>query len=141
MIAYLDTSAVLPLLVDEPGSEVCRDVWLTATVLTSSRLLYVEATAALVRAARMSRLSPAAYKDSLAALDELWRQIDVIAVDDVLVLDAAALARVHGLRGYDAVHCASGLQVSGPDTVAVSGDRELLAAWRASGLDVVDTLA
>jgi uncharacterized protein len=140
VIAYLDTSAVIPLLVEEPGSAVCRDIWFAATTLTTSRLLYVEATAALARAARMGRLDSPAYEDSLAGLDGLWRQLDVIAVDEPLVREAAGLARTHGLRGYDAVHCASGLQVSGPDAVAVSGDQELLAAWRASGLPTVDTL-
>ncbi|TQN42043.1 PIN domain-containing protein [Blastococcus colisei] len=79
--------------------------------------------------------------DSLGALDELWTRLDVIAVDEPLVRRAAELARAHGLRGYDAVHCASGVEVNGPDTVAVAGDRALLDAWRVSGLDVIDTLA
>ncbi len=45
----------------------------------------------------------------------------------------------HGLRGYDAVHCAAALWVAGPDLVAATGDPELLSAWRDDGLSVVDT--
>jgi predicted nucleic acid-binding protein len=141
VIAYLDTTAVLPLLVDEPASALCRQVWSTADSVTTSRLLYVEAAAALARAARLGRLEPSAHEQALAALETLWLQFDVLAVDEDLVQRAATLARTRGLRGYDAVHCASALEVDGPTVVAVSGDRVLLEAWRASGIDVIDTTA
>ena len=141
MIAYLDTSAVLPLLIDEPASILCRQVWSTAHSVTTTRLLYVEAAAALARAARLGRLDPSEHERSLAGLDTLWLQFDVLAVDDELVRSAATLATTRGLRGYDAVHCASALEVNGPTVVAVSGDRVLLEAWRASGVDVIDTTA
>jgi uncharacterized protein len=52
---------------------------------------------------------------------------------------SSAAAHRHGLRGYDAVHCAAALAVTEDDVVAASGDRDLLAAWRADGLAVVDT--
>ncbi len=139
MIAYLDTSAVVPLLVEEPGSEVCLRVFLQADSVATVRLTFAEASAALARASRLGRLTADAHAGALAQLESVWTQLDVVNVDDELVRAAGALARAHALRGHDAVHCAAALRVGSATTVAVAGDRELLAAWQAEGLHVLDT--
>jgi uncharacterized protein len=142
VIAYFDTSAVVPLLVDdEPGAAVCRRVWELAESVVTTRLLYVEAAAALARAGRMGRLTVAAHDTALDGLDEVWMQFDVVEVTDVLIRRAATLARDQQLRGFDAVHCAAGLSVAVPGTLALTGDRDLLAAWCAHDLETVDTRA
>jgi predicted nucleic acid-binding protein len=65
-------------------------------------------------------------------------EIDVIEVDDGLVRVAADLAHRFGLRVYDAVHCAAAALLDGPDLVAASGDKRLLAAWRELGVATFD---
>jgi uncharacterized protein with PIN domain len=57
VIGYVDTSAFVPLLINEPTSEACRRFWDDADVVVSSRLLYVETAAALAQARRMGRLT------------------------------------------------------------------------------------
>lgn len=57
MIAYFDTSALIPLLIEEPRSPRAGRVWDVAEHVTSVRLIYTEARAALARAARLGRLS------------------------------------------------------------------------------------
>ena len=48
MIAYFDTSAVVPLLVeDEAGSEICLRVFLQAETVATVRLTFAEVCAAL----------------------------------------------------------------------------------------------
>ena len=141
MIAYLDTSAIVPLLIEEESSPLCRRLWEAADAVACSRLGYVEAAAALARATHLGRMDSAQETESLDRLELVWAELAVLPVDDPLVRDAAALARTHALRGYDAVHCAAALRVAGGDTVAVTGDRDLLAAWRSEGLQVVDTRA
>jgi uncharacterized protein len=142
LIAYFDTSAVVPLLVDdEPGLDACRRVWTLAESLIASRLVFVETAAALAQAARLGRLTAAAHARALAGLEHVWVQFEIIEIGDDLIRRAAMLAHAHALRGFDAVHCAAALTVSGPSTVAVSGDRTLLSAWRANGVAVIDTLA
>ena len=42
MIAYFDTSAVVPLLVEEPGSEVCLRVFLQADSVATIRMTSAE---------------------------------------------------------------------------------------------------
>lgn len=57
MIVYLDTSALVKLYVDEPGTqEVAR--WIQrATAVSTSRVSYVEARAAFARRYRERALS------------------------------------------------------------------------------------
>jgi predicted nucleic acid-binding protein len=142
VIAYFDTSAIIPLFVDdEPGAETALAVWLRAESVVTARILFAEAAAALARAARLGRLEPEALDVALAELDSVWAQLDIIEIDDSLVRTAGSLARTHSLRGYDAVHCAAALRLADPTTVALAGDQTLLAAWRAEGLQVVDIRA
>lgn len=138
MIGYIDTSAFVPLLVNEPTSPACRRFWDDADVIVSSRLLYVEAAAALAQAQRMGRLTEAEYLDCRRRLDEMWSQVDVIDVDEQSVLRAAEVAHRCGLRGYDAVHCAAAHDLDDDDVVAASGDQRLLAAWCELGVATFD---
>lgn len=72
-------------------------------------------------------------------LDEMWRDAFVVEVNADLMYAAAACARAYGLRGFDAIHCASAMIVGGVDVPAVSGDQRLLDAWLRGGLAVADT--
>ncbi|MCY3952950.1 MAG: type II toxin-antitoxin system VapC family toxin [bacterium] len=136
MIVYFDTSAIIPLIIDEPGSPLCERFWNDATQAVSSRLLYVEARAALARAQRLGRLSLDDSAASVESLDEIASEIASVEVTEGLVRTAGRLAEEEGLRGYDAVHLAAALAVAGTDTVFISGDRELLAAAARLGLAV-----
>lgn len=138
MIGYLDTSAFVPLLVAEPGSGWCRRFWDDADDVVTCRLTFVESAAALAQAARGGRMAPAKHMTSLDELDRLWREVDVIDIDEALSRRAAALAARFALRGYDAVHCAAAEQLADPDLVAASGDRKLLAAWSGLGIATYD---
>lgn len=141
MIAYVDTSAVVPLLIIEGATPVCQQLWEDADVVLSSRLLYVEAAAALARARRADRLTGARHRRSMEELVRVCGDLDVIEVDQQVVERAAALTARLGLRGYDAVHCASAEAVNDADLVAAAGDRQLLDAWRRLGVATVDVNA
>jgi uncharacterized protein len=139
VIAYFDTSALIPLLVEEPGSVRAGRVWDVADHVTSVRLIYTEARAALAQAARLERLALADLTTALDALDGLYEQLDLVEVDDLLVRRAGELAQHHALRGYDAIHLAAADRVRHDTTVMVAGDRELCAAAGALGLAVAST--
>lgn len=138
MIVYLDTSAFVPLLVAEPTSAGCRRLWDEADEVVTSRLLFVEAAAALAQARRLDRLTVRAHRAARQRLDELWSQMSVAEIDQALVESAAGLADRFELRGYDAVHCASAQQLNDHDVVAATGDRRLLHAWTELGLATYD---
>jgi predicted nucleic acid-binding protein len=139
MICYFDTSAFVPLLVCEPGTDIAARLWGEADRVVSSRLLYVETAAALAQAERLGKVSRSAHRIALTQLDTLYAGLDVMAVTDRVVASAATLARRLALRGYDAVHCAAAQLLASPDLVVASGDQKVLSACRALGLAISDT--
>lgn len=139
MIAYFDTSAIIPLIVEEPGSAVCERLWAEADRVLSVRLLYAEARAALAQAHRMGRLDAAQLRAAVTELGILAEDLDHVEVDADLVHAAGQLAEDHALRGYDAVHLAAALRLAADDLVLVTGDRDLASAGDAVGLNVAPT--
>src|SRR5665811_519632 len=102
MIAYFDTSAFVPLIVEEPTSVACRNQWAGAMSVCSTRLLYVEAVAALSAAARAGRFGESELTGSIARAAQLWSDVDVIELGEEVMLAAGEVARRFKLRGYDA---------------------------------------
>jgi predicted nucleic acid-binding protein len=141
VIVYLDTSAIVPLLVVEPASENCRQLWESADAVVTCRLSYVETAAALAHALRLGRITATAHTQALQALEQLWAELVIVEFDTELMHTAADRATRFALRGYDAVHCAAAELVTDGQTVAASGDRALLAAWDALGISTADTHA
>ncbi|MCI0635809.1 MAG: type II toxin-antitoxin system VapC family toxin, partial [Actinobacteria bacterium] len=107
MISYFDTSALVPLIVAESGSSAARELWDEASRVTSVRLVYPEARAALAQARREGRLTTRQLRSAVRALHDLYVQLDVVEIDEVLAHHAGELAEALGLRGYDAVHLAA----------------------------------
>jgi predicted nucleic acid-binding protein len=134
VIAYFDTSAVVPLLVDEPGSVRAESLWATAERVVSARLVYPEARAALAHAARLGRLTATQLRAAVGELDARMTQLDIVEIDESLAKEAGALAEARRLRGYDAVHLAAAVRVRDEDLVVVAGDEALLEAATAEGL-------
>ena len=139
MIVYFDTSAIIPLLLEEPGTPLAQQLWDHANHVASVRLVYAEARAALAQAQRLDRVTPSQLRRLVTELDDLYGQLDRIDIDDPLVVRAGELAQAHQLRGYDAVHLAALERVAGEQTVLASGDRDLCAGAAALGIAIADT--
>ncbi len=136
MIAYFDTSAVVPLLVVEGGSTRAAVLWDGADRVVSARLVYPEGRAALALAHRLGRLTARQLRAAMAELDSKYEEFDLVEVDDMLARRAGHLAEAHGLRGYDAVHLAAADRVRDPDLVVVAGNGALLAAAATEGITI-----
>jgi hypothetical protein len=141
LIVYFDTSAVVPIVIEEPTSEVASRLWDDADRVVSSRLVYVEGRAALAMAHRMDRLGDAELRAAIGDFDSICQQLDMVEVTDELVGEAGNLAQEFGLRGYDAVHLASAQAVSDEDLVVAAGDQGLLSAAEALGFATADLSA
>lgn len=76
-------------------------------------------------------------RKAVGDVDRLYDEIEVVDIDEDLAHRAGALAEVHGLRGYDAVHLASALSIDAPRVVVATWDRDLSAAAMANGVAVV----
>jgi predicted nucleic acid-binding protein len=137
---YVDTSALVKLLVVEAGTDTARRVWDQADELASSTPSRVELAAALSRAARDGRLTPDQAADRYAVFaEDLSPQMDWVIAGDPVVGLGIELAFNFVLRGYDATHLASAV-LAGTD-VMLSADAQLLEAAAACGLDVADARA
>ena len=139
MITYFDTSALVPLLVDEPGSARALQLWEASTQVVSCRLVLPEGAAALARALRKGRISRDEHDGAQRGLLDLYAELATLDVSDELVRVAARLAVDQGLRGYDSVHCAAAVSLAGPRLVVASGDSDLLAACSGLGLATAST--
>ena len=134
MIAYFDTSALIPLLVDEPASDAAERLWYRASWVASVRISYAEARAGLARAHRMGRISSGDLRVAVAGLESIDRHLYQVEVTESLVRRAGDLAEASALRGYDAVHLAASASLDVRELVLVTGDRQLGSAAEALGL-------
>lgn len=134
MIAYFDTSAVVPLLIAELGSPRAAQLWDAADRVVSARLVYPEGRAALAQAHRLGRLTARQLRTAVSELGERYSQLDLVEIDRALAFRAGELAETHGLRGFDAVHLAAADALREPDLVVVAGDAALLTAADEEGL-------
>lgn len=134
MITYVDTSTLMKLVIDEPGSERASEIWDASDSLVSVSLLIVEARAALAAAQRGGRITLAEHRRAKTMLAGLIGQLDLVTVSDELLEAAGELAEREALRAYDAVHLAAALRVNA-DAVT-SADVDLSAAALRRGLHV-----
>ena len=128
MIAYFDTSAIVPLVIEEVGTDIAGRMWDQAERVVSVRLARVEARATLARSRPARPHQRSAAHVSKGELDVVLAQLDLVDIDDDLVDRAAELAEQQALQAYDAVHLAAAQRVSDQDVVVVAGDRALLGA-------------
>jgi predicted nucleic acid-binding protein len=138
VIAYFDTSAIIPLLIEEAGTVTAGYLWDRADRVVSVRLSQVESRAALAQAARLGRISSKHLRSSVRDLEDLLSQIDMVDVDDELIREAGDLAEDEGLRAYDALHLAAARRVADLELIVVAGDRALLAAAGALGMSIAN---
>ena len=111
MILYLDTSALVKVYVDEKGSEqVMARVTAVGEVATSV-VAYAEARAAFARHFREKRLDKSQLRSVVRNLDDDWSKYTVVDVVDSVALRAGALAARFALRGFDAIHLATAVQL------------------------------
>ena len=136
MIAYFDTSAVLPLVVDEPGSLGATRLWDASDRVASVRLVYPEGRAALAQAHRLGRLAARRFRSAVTQLDSLVLQLDIVEFTERIAHRAGELAEQQSLRGYDAVHLAGVEALNDPDTILVAGDHQLCDAGERLGINV-----
>ena len=112
MTVYLDTSSLVKLYVAEPGSDVVRGLVTQASVVATSGIAYPETRAALARRRRERALTVAAFTRAKGAFEDDWTKYLAVEVSASVCREAGELAERYRLRGYDAVHLASYLEIA-----------------------------
>lgn len=122
---YLDSSALVKLVLDEPESGALL-AWIRAEMLlTSSALARTE----------VIRSLQSAGDAALERGRELVRRLELFALDDA-VLDTAAVLQPGSLRSLDAIHLASASALGDDLLAIVTYDHRMAAGARALGLTV-----
>jgi predicted nucleic acid-binding protein len=126
-LVYLDSSAIVKLVVREPESRVLF-AWLQSR---SERLSSSIARVEVLRAARRADRGEAALGRARDVLD----RIALVPVDRP-VLAAAGLLDPPDLRSLDAIHLATALSLGGDLGGLVTSDERLGEAASAAGIEV-----
>lgn len=136
---FWDSSAIVPLLVDEPGrkavlalleSDPVMLVWWGTPVELVSALSHREREGSLTLAAVTSAI------ERVRALERAWHQV---VPTEAVRGRAQRLLRVHPLRAADSLQLSAALSVAGDDPASVSFvslDQRLADAARREGLHV-----
>jgi len=122
-VAYIDSSALVKLVIPEPETAALRSELSRWDRHVSSALARVEVVRACARV------------DARAGgtAERVVRALDLIAVEDALLDEAARISPVE-LRSPDAIHLASALLLGDALGVAIAYDERMLQAMDASGL-------
>ena len=137
---FWDTSAVVPLLLDEPETERVRALYREDPILLVWWGTVVECASALARREREGALAAEVVTGALGYLDRLrahWHEVE--PSDDVRGT-ARRLLRAHHLRAADALQLAAATRAADgePRTLSVvSLDTRLAIAAQREGFSVV----
>ena len=134
MITYFDTSAIVPLMIDEATSEHSLILWNATDEPISSVLVYVETRAALAAAFRSKRLNKNQFESSKELFEVLYEKIMEVQVTHSLLHRASELSELLSLRSYDAVHLASAETVGDDECIFATYDNRLSSAANNLGL-------
>ena len=135
-IVYFDASALVKLLVEEPGSDVAAALWDGCDAAVSSRLAYPEVCAALAAAGRNRDLDEGNLAVCERDWEDFWGAIRPVELSERAQRAAGGLAKRHHLRGAHAVHLASALEVDASTLVVAVWDHRLHASAVAEQLAV-----
>ena len=143
-LLYLDTSALVKLYINEPGTERMKEL---ASRGSGNRVAICSITQVELHAAIQRRRREGGLDDEEVGLAiELFNarlETDLLRcpVDDRTLNRAAELTSRHPLRGYDATQLAACLVLEtrmDESPTFVCSDRTLLTAAEAEGLSVLD---
>lgn len=147
-VLFTDSSAVIERYVREVSSQWVKDTFtaLPANQVYIAGITNVEVVSAITRRGRSDARSQRIASSACALfLTDYTTDYQIVEVSTLLLDRAVQLAQIHGLRGYDAVQLAAGMEVNQfcltlglPSVIFVSADKELNAAALAEGLVVDD---
>lgn len=136
---FWDTSAVVPLLVSQPVSDLVRPLLRADEGIVVWWATAVECMSALARLERTGELQSPAVQvaaDALALLRQGWTEV---TPTDAVRDTATRLLRVHPLRAADALQCAAAVVWSGGSPVGlefVTADARLRDAMSREGFTI-----
>ena len=137
MIAYLDTSTLVKLYIEEPESQGVKNIVDVSEAVATSLVAYAEARAAFARRFREKAFTKAQYKKLKDSFHKDWDHFLVIMITKEISFLAGELAEKHSLRGFDAIHLSSAITIKQELTAPVifsCADQKLQQASKSENL-------
>ncbi len=101
----------MKLYVREPGTSETKDRVDASSIVAVSRVAYPEARAALARRRRENAITKAAMARAVSALDRDLARLVIVELSAKIAKSAGDLVERRALRGFDAIHLASALEM------------------------------
>lgn len=141
---YLDTSALIKRFAAERGSRLVDALVSAGQPIATAKIAYAEVHSGLARKRREGHLPEAGYRSACRLFEAEWRASIQVELTDEVLRVARDVIRRRALRGFDAIHVASALELkkrlNEPMTFAAA-DGPLLRAAQAEGLAPLDVEA
>lgn len=139
MVAYVDSSAMLSMLLREERAHEVQDAMRLASNVVTSALTTVECSRALLHARRSGRIDDNAERRLLRMLKEAEAEWNVQAITAQIVARAREPLPADPIRTLDALHIATILQlnVSFSDLAVISLDRRMRECVSAAGIPIL----
>ena len=141
MIAYLDSSVLLRILLAQPGG---LDEWEEVEIGVTSKLTRVECSRTLNRLLLANMLDQDDFAQRQAMFVDIWARLVILPLDDA-ILNAAAGPLPTKISSLDAIQLVSALSYRDaqpgdePSIHMATHDQELAVAARAVGFAVIGT--
>lgn len=138
MVIYLDTSAWLKVYVREAGRDRVEEAIVSAEIVATSTIAYAEARAGLARRMREGDFTGPEHAVIIERLGSDWSAFARAQASDKITYQAGVLAQMYSLRGCDAIHLASAMDLRErrSDMRFFYFDRRLTNAAQEAGLTV-----
>ena len=139
---YWDTSAILPLIVDEPARERLLELYQEDSQIVAWWATPVEIASAVARREREGAISAEDADRALKATKRLAAAWHEVVPSDAIRRTAERLLRVHALRAADSLQLSAALIAATHDPATlemVCFDNRLTAAARREGFTVIDS--
>ena len=146
-VYYFDSSAVVKLYILESGSQAVDSIFEDETgEIVFAKIGVVKVAAAIFKRRRMGHLTRAQSRLLRSRfIRDCEERFSLLGLDDEIVKLGVELVERHPLRGYDAIHLATAIELNGalrqegfPPLTFVSADRALCEAAEQEGLAVLN---
>ena len=139
MMIYVDSSALVKMFVDEPGSAEIKQFMSVSiskegVTFVTSAVTKAEIMAALAAIRRGRHLTQRKFEKAVADFREQWKVFSVPEVTTSTIDRAGEIGLNHKIKGGDAFQLASALEVEAE--LFISTDNDLNAAASEYGLSV-----
>jgi uncharacterized protein len=112
MTLYVDSSALVARYLVEPHTQTASGFISNASNIVTISITYTEFNAALSQLRHAKRIRKGVYENVLNQMELDWLTFERLDVTDSIIYFAGQLARIHLLKGYDAVQLAAALSTN-----------------------------